>query len=299
MEMSLDLFEKGDYDKVKSLFWKKGSLASEDCVLGIYVWKDRYDFELVSLAGGWVLHSRRDDRYMFPMPMDRAQAVMEELLAQRESLDLYRITEEQKQFLEEHFPGKFTWTADEGSFDYLYEAEVLAELRGKKLAKKRNHVNAFLTTWDQWLVEPISEKNVSECMEFAEEWYMAKEEDLTAGRDSLSFEKEAVMRVLSHYGELDCDGILLRIEGKCVAFTVGQRISPGAYDVVFEKADESTRGAYNMINREFVRYLRRKYPDLKYVNRENDLGLEGLRRAKRSYAPTRMLEKYEGAFRKE
>ena len=180
-----------------------------------------------------------------------------------------------------------------GSFDYLYDVENLAELKGKKLSKKRNHINSFLTTCDNWKTEPLNQRNLEECWRFAEEWYWAKEESGSeSGIGSLLAEKASLMNVFEHFEELEAEGLMLRVDGACRAFAIGQRISAHTFDVVFEKADEQIRGAYNMINREFVRYLRDKYKTLRYINRENDLDLPGLRKVKRSYMPAFLLEKY-------
>ena len=293
MENAISIFETGDYGKIQKLLYDKESKVCEDCSLGMYVWKDRYKLELIKIAGGYVFHSKADDSFMFPMPLEKAVDVIKELFKERTKLEFHRVTKEQRELLEDNFPGCFDFVEDEGSYDYLYEVEALAELRGKKLSKKRNHINSFLKTYDNWRTEVITKENVQDCIEFAKDWYIAKDDKAEAGSDSLNYEKESLFKVLENFEYLNAEGILLRIEGKCLAFTVGQRISSYAYDVVFEKADEQIRGAYNIINREFVRYLRRKYPDLKYINRENDLNLPGLRKAKNSYMPCEIVTKYD------
>lgn len=293
MNKAVFFFEPGDYGRIKQYLWEKESLACEDCPLGLYVWKEHYQLELMQMKSGCILHSRADDSYLYPMSSVEAPAVLKELLEIKEHFTLHRVTERQKAQMEEQFPGAFSFEEDTGSFDYLYEVETLAELRGKKLSKKRNHINAFLTSCDHWKTEPLSAKNIEECRYFAEEWYWAREESgLENGHLSLQAEKEALMLVLAHYEDLEAEGLMLRVDGACCAFTIGQLISDQAFDVVFEKADEQIRGAYNMINREFVRLLRGRYPMLHYVNRENDLGLPGLRKAKHSYMPALLLEKY-------
>lgn len=292
LENSISFFEKDDYEKVKRLLAEKDSKACEDCLLGLFVWKERYGLELLEKAGGYILHSKLDDSFLFPMPIDKSVNILKECLNTNKSVIIRRVTESQRKIIDDNFPEYFRFEEDEGSFDYLYDVEALAELRGKKLSKKRNHINSFLTSYDNWLVEPITSKNVEECIDFAKDWYIAKESKVEEGISSLQYERESMLRVLDKFSDLEADGILLRIEGKCLAFTVGQCISTHTYDVVFEKADEQIRGAYNIINREFVRHLRRKYPKLKYINRENDLNLPGLRKAKNSYMPCELLKKY-------
>lgn len=293
MNKEIYFFEPGDYDEIERLFLEKDSQACEDCLLGLYVWKDRYQLELLRMNSGCVLHSKLDGSYLYPMPSAQAALVLKELLKQKEHIELHRVTRQQKKEIEQCFPALFSFEEDAGSFDYLYEVETLAELRGKKLSKKRNHINSFLTSNDNWRTEKLNAKNIEECRAFAEEWYWAREEsEPEMGLDSLQAEKEALMRIFEHYEQFQAEGLMLRVDGACRAFTIGQRISEHTFDVVFEKADEQIRGAYNMINREFVRMLRGCYPKLHYINRENDLDLPGLRKAKHSYMPAFLLEKY-------
>lgn len=293
MNKEIYFFEPGDYEEIERLFWEKDSQACEDCLLGLYVWKNRYQLELLKMDSGYALHSKRDGSFLYPMPSNSAVSVLKELIDQNKNLVLHRVTTQQKTEIEQNFPTLFSFEEDEGSFDYLYEVESLAELRGKKLSKKRNHINSFLTSNDNWKTEKLSAKNIEECRGFAEEWYWNREEsEPEIGLESLQAEKESLWQIFDHYQQFQADGMILRVDGACCAFTIGQRVSEHTFDVVFEKADEQIRGAYNMINREFVRALRSQYPKLRFINRENDLNLPGLRKAKHSYMPAFLLEKY-------
>lgn len=286
---------------VKGMLLDKDSDACEDCYLGMYVWHDRYNLKLQKYANGFVFKADKASESLFPMPLNSAVNVISKLLEEEENLKINRVTVSQKQFLENNFPDIFEFKEDTGSFDYLYDIEKLINLSGKKLSKKRNHINAFLAEHDNWHIEEINAENINKCKEFAADWYDRKlisiEEDDSKGLDSLNYEKQALYKVLENYFKLDADGIILKINEKIAALTIGQRISDRTYDVVFEKANDNLRGSYNMINREFARYLHEKYPDLKYINRENDLDLPGLRKAKKSYMPYDMVIKY-NAIRK-
>ena len=104
-------------------------------------------------------------------------------------------------------------------------------------------------------------------------------------------EKAALTKALDHYSRLGLEGLVLRIGEETVAFTIGSFLCCDTMDVHFEKALSEAEGAYPVINFEFARYLRSKYPQLQYLNREDDMGLEGLRKAKLSYCPHHMVEK--------
>ena len=97
---------------------------------------------------------------------------------------------------------------------------------------------------------------------------------------------------MDHFEALGLEGGLIRINGSVAAFTIGDRLNGDTYDVHFEKAYAGIQGAYAMINREFARWVREHHPDIKYLNREEDMGVEGLRKAKESYYPDLLLEKY-------
>ena len=122
------------------------------------------------------------------------------------------------------------------------------------------------------------------------QWYELRlQEDPT--RDFL-MEQAAIRKALKNREMLGLEGLLLRVEGKIAAMTLGSRLSDDTFDIHFEKALDRYDGAYAMMNREFARYLQKKYPDIRWLNREDDMGIEGLRKAKLSYYPALMLEKY-------
>ena len=104
-------------------------------------------------------------------------------------------------------------------------------------------------------------------------------------------ERAAINKALRDYDIIDLDGMIIVYEDRPIAFTIGSRISNNTFDVHFEKAMSGINGAYAAINYEFARYIRDKYPDIKYLNREEDMGIEGLRKAKESYKPHHMVEK--------
>jgi len=170
-------------------------------------------------------------------------------------------------------------------FEYIYLSDDLANLEGNKLKRKRNHVNAFLKTYP-YQVEKITQENLPEVMLFDEKWNQNRE--ISAG-SRLIIENVALQECFQYYTELELEGILLRVENQIVAFSLGCPLNEDTYFVLFEKADRNYNGAYNMINREFVRHIAAGY---KYINRAEDCGDLGLRKAKLSYAPYCMNEVY-------
>lgn len=195
--------------------------------------------------------------------------------------------------LDSLFPGMFKYEANVDSFDYVYTLEKLSTLSGKKLHSKRNHINNFKKNNDNWSFEIINTNNIDECREMNKEWC------IEAGcyeDDELKKEACVVKRFFDNFEPLGLDGGLIRLKGKVIAFTLGERLNSNTYVTHVEKAFKDIQGAYPLINNEFAIFLREKYPDLVYVNREEDVGEEGLRKAKQSYYPDKMEEKYTATF---
>ena len=280
--------------KLRDSLYAKNSIVCEDCFLGYLVWKEKYGLTEKIINGTSVILTSKNSVYSFPTLQDESSLV--NVVNELTALDGFcfdRISLEQKTLLEKAFPGRFDFREERGMFDYVYDIDSLCTVAGSKLSKKRNHINAFLSIYNDWKIKEIDESNLNEVLDFARVWYERKTGgDTEMGDLSLGYERDSLLKLVPHLKEIGAEGVALYVEGKIVAFTVGQRLSERAYDTVFEKADDTVRGAYNMINREFARYLKQKYPELKLINRENDLDLPGLRKAKLSYMPSLVVEKY-------
>ncbi|MGN0621746.1 MAG: DUF2156 domain-containing protein [Porcipelethomonas sp.] len=179
---------------------------------------------------------------------------------------------------------KIRFELSEDYSDYIYLAEDLIGLKGRKFHKKRNHL-AKINRYN-WEFHPMTEKDFDECTAFSAESYNFKN-----GYDDHSaiVEQYAIYTYFSHFRELDLKGGVITIDGKVKAFTIGEQLNSNTLCVHIEKADPSIDGLYAAINNEFAKYAA---GNLKYINREEDLGIEGLRKAKRSYNPVFILEKY-------
>lgn len=170
-------------------------------------------------------------------------------------------------------------------FDYLYATADLIQLAGRRFHDKRNHVNAFRRTY-QFTYEPLTEARLSACRELADAWCRLKrcEEDL-----GLAGEWEAVREALEHFAALKLTGGVLLVDGRVVAFTLGELLNRETVVIHIEKADPELRGAYAVINQQFLEHA---WGEVPFVNREQDLGEPGLRTAKLSYHPVRLVEKF-------
>ena len=265
----------------------------------LFVWSRAYGQEIAQVNGFLVTHlcGRMGCSYMYPAGSGDLAAAIDILAREaderRQPLRLVCLTTRQMEELDRLMPGRFAYEADRDGFDYLYDIDRLADLTGKKLHAKRNHINRFMDNNPSWVYEEITPQTLPECLEMDKEWYrrsMAREG--AAEERDLGDEGIALRTAMDHYHALGLEGGLIRVYGEVVAFTMGDRLNSDTYDVHFEKAYGELQGAYAMINREFARWVRAKYPNVRYLNREDDMGVEGLRKAKESYYPDRMVEKY-------
>lgn len=204
---------------------------------------------------------------------------------------LSSMTARDAQQLECWFPGQFSIRPDRDSFDYVYDIDDLADLKGRKFQKKRNHLHRFLEQHPDYAVQPLTGENLPMAQEMVHQWFLRRKEEDPHGDYLL--EALAISRAFQNFSQLGLTGIVLREGEDLLAVTIGSAMGPDTFDIHFEKAREDVEGAYNAVNRDFARWLREKNPDLRFLNREDDLGLEGLRKAKLSYCPHHMEEKFQ------
>ena len=258
----------------------------------VYLWGRQ---RAAVLHGHVVLFSQFSRRTVYPFPLGEGdkRAVIDAIIADAQARGIpCRITGlvgEERQMLEALYPGRFRFHCDRGSYDYVYDINDLAELKGKKYHGKRNHCHRFLDAYPDYTAEPLGEANLPAARRMADAWY---EERMAADPEGdYHMERAALGKALRDHEALGMEGLVLRSGDEVLALTLGSRLSRDTFDVQFEKARADAEGAYPMVNREFARYLRAKYPELRYLDREEDMGLEGLRRAKESYKPHHMVEK--------
>lgn len=248
----------------------------------LYTWSATFEVGLATWQDSYV--SRWGKRYSVPVGPQRKE-LLEWLLAEGVTTFIC-LDDRYRAWLEETYPGTFTFREQRNSADYIYDRDKLETLVGKKLAAKRNHINYFEQHF-KWETRPLDDTNMEEVLAFNDRWC---EENHCTQEPSLARERCAVRRGLRHFKELGYTGLVLYANGEVCAFTYGEPIGQEGFCVHAEKADAKIRGAYPMINREFARSLP---VSVRWLNREDDTGDEGLRRAKLSYQPEILLMKYE------
>lgn len=260
-----------------------------------YIWSVAYSTQICRFKDFFLCRWGKGEDIMYSVPIgegDFKEAVFM-LKIDADSLNiplrLYGVTDSYKKILDEAFPNKFDYEYDEGNFDYIYSVEKMSQLSGKKYHSKRNHITNFKKNNPSWSFEPITKDNISDCIKLHTQWITNHKDD-----SDYSFEFEAVLCAFENFDALGFVGGLIRIDGEAVAYTLGERQNDDVFITHFEKAPADIQGAYAIINQEFTKNCLSSY---KYVNREEDLGIEGLRKAKQSYKPEILLQKAVAHFK--
>lgn len=287
-----------DREWAQPLLAAEASPACEYNFANIYLWSRAYPQQIARLGDRLLVQIQGSLGlcYLYPAgsgPLAPAvDALANHAAANGVPLTLVCVTEDQRAALETACPGRFAFQEDRDGFDYLYDVNRLADLPGKKLHAKRNHIHRFDEQFPDWLLEDITPANVPECVELERQWAAIRQEEAGEDVNSVSEETVAVIEALYHMDKLGLEGALIRADGSPVAFSLGGFITPEVFDVNFEKSFGEIQGAYPVINRELARLIRSRHPEVKWFNREDDMGLEGLRKAKLSYYPDILLTKY-------
>ncbi len=285
----LDISQKAAYDQFLLNWSNRGC---EYNFANLCLWgRQRAAFYEDSLV--FFSQFNRKSVYLFPLCRGELKQVVDALIEDARQRDipcrLTGLTQDDCAALERLYPGCFRYHFDRDGFDYIYAIGELAELKGRKFQRKRNHLNRFRQSFAGYAVEPITDENTPQVEALLDRWYA--ERSISDPHGDYHMERSAIYKALRLRRELDMEGLVLVYEGQLLAMTMGSPLCADTFDVQFEKALELADGAYPAINYEFARYLQAKYPKLRWINREDDMGLEGLRKAKMAYCPDHMIEK--------
>ncbi|MCB5941174.1 phosphatidylglycerol lysyltransferase domain-containing protein [bacterium 210820-DFI.6.52] len=257
----------------------------------MFMWWEGYGIQFTEYEGMFLARSVEGEtvNYMFPAgAVDVGvwyAACKADADAFGKQLTIGGAGPKQAALLTGHFGDRVRLEYNRDFYDYVYLQEKLATLSGKKYHSKRNHISYFEQNYN-WRFEIIDEDNMADCLAMNEEW--CRQNGCTQS-ESLQIEYCAVKKAFAHWDELGLFGGLIRVDDRVVAYSFGHALNDTMVDVHVEKAFSDYRGAYPIINREFARNLCGGYT---YINREEDLGEEGLRKAKLSYHPECMVEKF-------
>ena len=293
-----------DKEWIRQLLGYSDSQATEFNFTVMYIWRDIMRSRVCRVGDYLVVrffpNGALAPMYLFPQGRGTAEELkgvlescMEDARQNGNPFLMASVLNGQKEILENLFPDRFTFEPNRDYFDYIYSAEDLTFLRGKKFQSKRNFVSRFKRQ-EGWSYEPLGKDNLKECAVMSISW-CAK---YGCGKDpSMASESCSVKNALQNFEELGLIGGLLRLDGKVVAFTIAEKTNSDTLLVHVEKAYGDIVGAYPAIANEFLRnsiIVDQQTGELsvKYINREDDAGDLGLREAKMQYHPLFLLEKY-------
>jgi len=266
--------------------------------VNLFAWSAIYNYQAACLEDYLLVKGEygEDQGYFYPAGQGNLRTVLEAMgrdaAGRGSDFVLIGLSPENIIVLNSLFPGNFEYREMRDSFDYVYLLDKLVNLTGKEYQAKRNHINRFKKSY-LWSYEEINSENLDECWQMNVAWCL---EHGCKNDETLLNENCAVRRCFENYRALGLEGGLLRVAGRVIAYTMGDKLNSDTFDIHIEKAMGEIQGAYQMINREFAAFIHNNHPEIIFVNREEDMGNEGLRKAKLSYHPVRMEEKYLGKF---
>ena len=280
-----------DKDWIKELLSYSDYRGCEYTFGNNFIWSEPFGIKIARYKDFYIVQS--ESEFFYPAGRGDFKEAVEELRAycrgQGKCLCFGSSPKSGMEFLRDAYGDGIEIYSNPDFFDYCYNYEDLATLIGKKYHSKRNFINRFIQ--NDWSYEEITGDNIEDCRLILEKW---QEENSDTRDPSMKQETAAAKKGLDYFDSLGFRGGLLRVERKPVAFTFGEGINSDTFDVHVEKALSDYDGTYPMINKEFVNH---SCSDYKYINREEDVGEENLRKAKLSYHPAFMEEKFRIIFK--
>ena len=281
-----------DINPLKTYFAYSTDKTCDNTVGGTFMWRDYFSVEYALFNETLIFKVKvkyHDDITAFAIPLGKdVPGSLREIDNYCRASDIptsyCTVTAAQLPFLEKIY-GNISVYQEKSWSDYLYKADDITTLAGRKYSGQRNHINYFKKTYETHSFEEISQKNLAEVKAF----YVSFNRSVNKLSDVFTEEKEKTIEVLSNYEKYGLLGGLLRANGSVVAFSIGE-ICGNVLFIHIEKANMSVRGAYQVINNEFAKHFSTTGVD--FVNREEDVGDECLRTSKLAYHPVEIIDKY-------
>ncbi|WP_246599807.1 DUF2156 domain-containing protein [Clostridium lacusfryxellense] len=275
-------------------------LSCEYSFTTLYIWREACDICYVIYKG--VLIIKKTDfegKYYFMQPLgyktENIKEIITMLIDYKKENNMYYLFKDLDEDFIEEIKGMYdedkdiSIEEDRDNFDYLYESEKLIKLSGKKLHGKKNHYNSFIKNYNYEVKDILEDVVISDVITAAEKWYQGNKDDYI-----LQSELQGIKDVVKNMNELKTTGIAVYVEDEIVAFSLGEKLNDNLAVVHIEKADIAYSGVYSFVNRAFVD---RSFSDVRLINREQDLGIAGLRKSKLSYHPFKLEKKYILSFK--
>ena len=270
-----------------------GILNCDLAFANMYCWQAMYHSAWAVIDGFLVIrfHIGGSEKIGYMQPVGEGDfagiipALRADAHAHGQRLRIIGLTDEGREMIRSMHAGLFAFESDRALEDYVYNAEDLRNLTGRRYQPKRNHINRFMSEYPDFRYENLTRDRFAECMQLEREWRRAHE----GHTSELCAEQRAMQRAFDHFEELEMLGGCIYVGDKLVAFTFGSAVNDHTFDTHVEKADTDYDGAFTIINKLFAQHLPERFT---LINREEDLGLDGLRQAKLSYHPAFLQHKF-------
>lgn len=289
-----------DKDTLEKFIYPYKFLSCEYSFTTLYIWREACDI-CFNIYKGALIIKKKDfaGRYYFMQPLgfskENFKDIIDALREYKTESNMHYLFKDLDQGFMEELSNIYDDVEDicikedRDNFDYLYEAEKLIKLSGKKLHGKKNHYNSFIKSYKYEVKDIEGDQVINDVIQAAEKWYQGNEDD----DDMLYYELQGIKDVLKNIEIINIKGIAVYVDEKIVAFSLGEKLNDNLAVIHIEKADMGYSGVYSFINKTFVD---RCFSDVKIINREQDLGIAGLRKSKLSYHPFKLEKKYIFSF---
>ncbi|MBD5559804.1 MAG: DUF2156 domain-containing protein [Clostridia bacterium] len=274
--------------------YARGSRQSESSFANLYIWQHNSDTQIAEEDGAMFVLFRSGSRYAMlpPFTVDRKAPIAPHMrAAERFMLDQFGsfhmkcATDETVRRISWEMPGRYRFPYDRDNSDYVYNTEDLLELPGKRYHGKRNHISAFLRAHSPVLADYTPEYRDA-CLLMQDDWARTGQDDpMEADEEYIS-----ILKALDDYETLGLRGMVVLLDGQVAAFTFGEQLTDDTVLIHIEKAQRDVNGMFPYINQAF---LKRNWSGSRYVNREEDMGIPGMRKAKESYHPAFLVDKFD------
>ena len=291
--------ELGDIEIINSKLQSQNYRASDLCFTNLYAWGKKFNTQF-AVTDDWLFIRFKDNNgrnsYLKPIGTGDLKEGIEIILDDHKQYDtvfqIRGMTKEMVDELETAYPNTFNFKLNRSVSDYIYTVDKLKKLNGKKLQSKRNHINRFKRE-NVWEYKSLSNNPylVNECKAMLDKWMELNKDEKDP---SIIYDDYATTIMLNNFDKFNLRGGLICVDNEIVAFSIGEPLTKDTIVVHVEKAFTAIHGAYNIINQQFAIHETDGYT---YINREEDMGVENLRRAKLSYQPDILLEKYNARFK--
>jgi len=288
------IIELSDKKEIDLFLNVSGFKGCDFCFVNLFAWQAKFKYSYAVIRQTLFIRYFDDieNEFCYLMPIGKMNLksslsmLFDDAKERNIELIMKQISNEMWDNINVAMPNIFQYKFDRDNDEYIYLSERLTNLHGQKLQSKRNHINRFKQDNPHWEYFSLTSKeDLDECSEMLDIW---DDLNIEKARQSLRYDYIATKLMLENFHYLQLRGGAVRVNGKIVAFTIGEQLTDDTFVIHVEKAYSGMNGAYTIINQQFAEH---EASEFMYINREEDMGLEYLRKAKLSYHPDILLQK--------